>query len=668
MQRRFAPHVVLGSCLAVLGVAGLGGVPQNASQSQTSSGPSTGTGLILGRVVDAGSGKPIPGAIVNLAVAPPVTPGSVNGSAGTVQNARAGVVLVAGPRSGAAQTSVVADADGEFAFRDLPAGTCRFNVNARGYSGGGYNQSQPDSTPQGLDLVDGQRVNDLTLKMWKDAVITGRVTDEAGEPVVGVFVRVLRRVVAGGQATFRMSGGGNDTDDRGIYRSAGLPPGDYVVELPVSRTTMPIATFDALQAMEKSDPAAAASMRDYLSGEARVGDDAETGRQIGNLLLSGGNAQGPQGAALAAVQAGGSRLATYPSIFYPSATISTRATVLTLAAGDEKTGIDIALALVPAFRVSGVLTDMDGRPAANVGVRLASLDDQANLDSAPDAVATTISAPNGEFTMLAVPVGQYQLTAVRRAPTGRGLATDAPPPNLGPPGWAKMQVAVSDSDVAGLALGLKSGLSVTGRVVFEGQSPQPTGPQLTRGIRLDAGGQNGAVGSIIAQINADGTFSMAGAMPGRYTLTPAGWPVLQWKAKSVIADGRDVSDAPIDLDSSDLTNVTITFTDKPASIAGVVHTTSGAPDQNAIVVGFPADPRGWIAPALHVFTTRASTTGSYSISAVAPGDYIVAAIPESLAASWKTYDVLQRIAPSAVRLKFDTGAHLTQDLTTTVVR
>src|SRR6187399_1558731 len=44
------------------------------------------------------------------------------------------------------------------------------------------------------------------------------------------------------------------TDDRGRYRFARLTPGDYVVVVPLTQTTLPGATYDALIQAVITDP------------------------------------------------------------------------------------------------------------------------------------------------------------------------------------------------------------------------------------------------------------------------------------------------------------------------------------------------------------------------------------------------------------------------------
>jgi hypothetical protein len=75
------------------------------------------------------------------------------------------------------------------------------------------------------------RVGDsVKIELIRGAVITGTVTSSTGEPLVAVRVRVFMIRDSNGQAA-RCETPVNErsTDDRGIYRIYGLPPGTYVV-------------------------------------------------------------------------------------------------------------------------------------------------------------------------------------------------------------------------------------------------------------------------------------------------------------------------------------------------------------------------------------------------------------------------------------------------------
>ena len=71
----------------------------------------------------------------------------------------------------------------------------------------------------------------VTLVMTKGGVITGTVTTQTGEPLVGVRVYAKLLPSAGSRLTFPFDRFTPErfTDDRGVYRIYGLPTGTYVV-------------------------------------------------------------------------------------------------------------------------------------------------------------------------------------------------------------------------------------------------------------------------------------------------------------------------------------------------------------------------------------------------------------------------------------------------------
>ena len=73
-------------------------------------------------------------------------------------------------------------------------------------------------------------VNDLpTVVLRRAAAAVGTVTDEHGEPMEGVTVRVLAVRYANGRTSALPAGVARQTDDRGRFRVYGLEPGDYLL-------------------------------------------------------------------------------------------------------------------------------------------------------------------------------------------------------------------------------------------------------------------------------------------------------------------------------------------------------------------------------------------------------------------------------------------------------
>ncbi|HKO63322.1 MAG TPA: carboxypeptidase regulatory-like domain-containing protein [Pyrinomonadaceae bacterium] len=116
------------------------------------------------------------------------------------------------------------DPDGRFAFNDLSAGVYNVFATAPGFIDEGLTARDISGLPRYLPGAQ------VTIRMIKGGVITGSVVNQKGDPVVGVTVRAL---MMGDQRNLvtRFSGQTHhvETDDRGIYRIYGLPPGEYFV-------------------------------------------------------------------------------------------------------------------------------------------------------------------------------------------------------------------------------------------------------------------------------------------------------------------------------------------------------------------------------------------------------------------------------------------------------
>jgi Carboxypeptidase regulatory-like domain len=186
---KLAGRVVLHTVLLLLAL-GLVTRAQQAGQS----GPTT--WRINGKVVDALSGAPL---------------------------ARCSVEIGPAEDRGAS-LSMETGNDGLFAFDGLAEGKYRLSASKRGYLTQDYEEHDDFSTA----IVVGPGLNSegLIFKVVPQAVITGVVTDERGDPVrraqvrlfkdedrMGIRSTVMRQAVA--------------TDDRGVYELARIDPGNY---------------------------------------------------------------------------------------------------------------------------------------------------------------------------------------------------------------------------------------------------------------------------------------------------------------------------------------------------------------------------------------------------------------------------------------------------------
>jgi hypothetical protein len=317
----------------LLGALAIGVVFEHAPHAAQQSAPprAAGTAVIVGRVVDADSGAPVPGAIVELNVTPPRTAsgGDSTITLNNVQSQGGFVTIGMGPGNA---TRVLTGADGQFAFRDVTAGRGDFDVTAQGYLGGAYHQLRPDGQGQPLDITDGQRISDVVLKMWRNGAISGRLTDEAGDPVVGARVQVMRRSSMGsaaGQWQLIVGAQGHQTDDRGMYRVAGLLPGDYLVAVPVMRVTTLMSSLDVADQIRQANPGPAG--RGAQAGAVIL----QSGQIAGDALVGTPRSRNGVPDSLAPVVASDGHMTSYATTFYPAAAISSRATIVTLKSGEE---------------------------------------------------------------------------------------------------------------------------------------------------------------------------------------------------------------------------------------------------------------------------------------------------------------------------------------------
>lgn len=151
---------------------------------------------VTGHVTNSLTGEPIKKAAVHL------RPTNVKPGAGTVQ--------------GYVSTS---EADGRFEFEAIPAGDYLLMGDRSGY------QFRSGTK---VTLRPGQQVTDLTVKLTPQAVISGKVVDEDGDPVGNGNVQVLRQTWQHGRLTYTMAGGGG-VNDLGEFRVSRLAAGKYYV-------------------------------------------------------------------------------------------------------------------------------------------------------------------------------------------------------------------------------------------------------------------------------------------------------------------------------------------------------------------------------------------------------------------------------------------------------
>ncbi len=123
---------------------------------------------------------------------------------------------------------VTTDAEGRYTLTNIPPGHYQIMVIAPVFvmqDAGRWWSGKP------LDVLAGEFIEDINFELERGGVITGRVTDADGKPVISEFVNLT----AEDRNNNGTVGMGNpymyQTDDRGIYRIYGLSAGHYRVSV-----------------------------------------------------------------------------------------------------------------------------------------------------------------------------------------------------------------------------------------------------------------------------------------------------------------------------------------------------------------------------------------------------------------------------------------------------
>src|SRR5262249_16497265 len=195
-----------------------------ATRPMTENSPAPG----LAEAIDAATANPSPGSTKPAQTTVGARKSAISGSVVDQSGqplANASVYLRTASSGGPNRTEWTDD-DGKFQFSGLLPGV--FAISAR-------------VPTHYLDSADDQPVYvragaSIKLRMIKGGIITGKVTNLSGEPLISATVKPTRirdqegKTASGGPGMREFV-----TDDRGVYRIYGLPPGSYVVSVGGSR-------------------------------------------------------------------------------------------------------------------------------------------------------------------------------------------------------------------------------------------------------------------------------------------------------------------------------------------------------------------------------------------------------------------------------------------------
>ncbi len=620
--------------------------------NQADAAPVVGTGSISGIVTDGTTGAPVAGALVQ---------------------------LVGGAGQAGSRPRQMTDAKGRFIFTQLPAFPDYTLIASRvGYLEGGYRRQPGAPIQVRIGLKDGEWFTGGNITMYRPSAISGTVVDERGDPLVGIPVRVLVSALVGGHNRWA-AGQTVLTDDRGAYRIAGLMAGRYVVHVPSVQVTLPSGEAALYRTVRPAGTAATDASQ--TSHVIRASDG--TGMMVGHFP-----APPPDG-----------RGSAYPMVFHPSARSLATAEVIALEFAEERAAVDVQMRPVPTVTISGIVS---GPPEAVGGVAVRLMPAGSESLGLGSEAALTKADSTGAFTLHQVPEGDYVLLTGRAYSEYRLSSASSSAQRLAPSGLNPFVSRMSSSQVAGangimfstqgmqgvdapgrlaLSVGNQSmtgivvpsvrAVKVSGRFQWDGSDTRPAAAEFGPSVRLEPADGDLMQGMHFAMSpratpGAPGptTFTIDNVVPGRYVIGEIA--ASTFRLVGAEWNGRNLIDTPLEVDGEgDITNVVIKLAAVLNSVTGVVRDAAGRVATDGAVLTFPANPEAWKMMGISAQRFRTSTIvadGTYRVTLLVPGDYLLAAVPMEDRGKWVDPEFLASLAATAVRLKIDANTVVTQEL------
>lgn len=519
---------------------------------------------------------------------------------GPIRRAAVSLVIEEPDREGSRVVSTTADAAGQFEFAGVPAARVQITASRVGYFDYDNLWNGEPEEPVWQPVTAGQRMQGVRIALYRGGVVAGRVLDEFGEPAVGVEIEVLRREPGdgGGSGSVRTTSSPitPTTDDTGTFRVWGLAPGDYLVGARPNRFVADAADADA-------------------------------------------------------------RREGYASTYYPGTASLANARAVRVEPGKDTAGVSFGLVTVPLSALRGTVQLPSDTPGRNVTVGVGLVAPQ-RLDGY--VTRSTRVRDDGGFELTRLAPGTYQVTARAFQPGGVEY-------------WGTAEVEVTGTDLDGVAIPLRAGAIVRGRVVNE--AGEPVGLPVM--VSLTTDGERSPTPRP-ARTYSDGSFRLEGAfgtqhlravearmIPGAEApginvralqeVTPATRALTTWWMKSIVLNGRDVTDEPIDFDQRGL-NLVVTMTNRASSVRGTVAWNGAPGRRRPAVVVFVDDDTRWTRPSRLVGASEVDEAGRYDVRGLPPGDrYLAVAVEGAARAVLARPEMLVALRALATPLRIDEG-------------
>lgn len=434
-------------------------------------------------------------------------------------------VTITDVQAGGPTASVVTGSDGAFLFPNLAPGKYSLSAARRGYIEAFFNQHDNYSTA----IVTGGDSDSehLVFRLTPQAILTGHVLDEFGEPVRGANVSLHRQDRGEGKGLIRIMAT-SFTDDRGIYEFADLAAGDYFVSV----------NAKPWFALSPSSPQSGSPQAAPVNPD-RTFDVA------------------------------------YPTTYYPDTTDSDEATAIPLRGGEHLTA-DVHLTPVPALRLVIRLSSSDAEFVMPQLLRK-SFDSMENITNSLIQMSANgqlggnwmdfIRPGQGQVELVGIPAGKYTVFVPDSSSNqGEGSLADV---DLSRDG---QELNPASSDPVS---------SLNFKVSVAGSKSIPD--QLILVLRTD----DHKI-TVASRVNPDGSSDFVHIPPGKFNLL-AITPTTEYSVTSITSNGNRRAGHKIEVLAGSKLEADVTLIRGTATVQGFARR-AGNGVAGAMIVLVPSDP------------------------------------------------------------------------------
>jgi hypothetical protein len=475
-----------------------------------------------------------------------------------------------------AVTPAVTNDQGAFAIENIAPGSYRLEAERAGFLTADYGR-QPGSEQASmlLRLSAGQSLTGIEIKLVPQASVSGRVFDSDGDPWPHAFVNLYRSVWRKGRRQIELAESSDFTgvDDRGEFRIFALAPGRY-----------------------------------YVLAEPSAEWEKEHHPDVDNQPA----------------------IRQQPT-WYPSASDAASSIPITLAAGQQFTGLDFRLRARAGsrLRIRGKLSGMQGlsalRGESALGIWVQPAGDAGD---APKHGGTI--RPDGSFEIAGVPSGAYEIFVAQ------GFAQTVV---LG-----RTTVQVVDRDLENLSIELHAPQRLTGTVRIEGDTTLKPSALSLRLDTLDTLWPGG-----FTDLKDDGTFEFDQIGLGQYRVLVREKVRKQGYLKLLRYGNSESRDGLFSLNPGGAA-LELVFSTRGARISGSIVGPENAPRA--------ANPQVVLMPDTTDVTRREYETrvgvfdqnGVFTVDAIPPGSYKLYALEKVPDGVWLEPEFLKEIESKGIPL------------------